>query len=87
MFIPESHIHVDNYVWYSGRTSMFTWNCPARICEVDYEERWFRVMSCDDMKEQKPRYSFDETANDPDSRKTMQMTTMERVAEYLEGKK
>jgi hypothetical protein len=81
--LPESHIKEGNFVWYSGATHIGSWSCPAKIIDVDDGKRTFMVQSLDDMREQKQIYSFDLTADAPDSRLYMQPVHPETVKDYL----
>ena len=79
--LPVEHIVVGNFIWYGGNTSMFGWNCPAKIVEIKDGE--FTVMSLDDMKVQSQTYRIVMGDHEPESRKSMRAITKDEAAEYL----
>jgi hypothetical protein len=81
MSLPVEHIVVGNYIWYSGDTSTFGWDCPAKIVRVRGGVFW--VMSLDDMKEQGQGYSVDEKLASTDSRKSMRAIEPEEAYAYM----
>ena len=81
--LPRDHIKVGNLIWYSGRTSMDGWNCPAEIVYVNEEAQVFRVKSLDDCREQRQPYSFDIGPHTPDSRCSMFVPSSEEMDLWL----
>ena len=81
--LPEEAIFEGSLIYYEGRTSMWEWSCPAVIIDVNNEKRTFRVISLDDMREQKQEYDFDVREHTPDSRCSMFIPTNERLAGWL----
>lgn len=79
--LPVEHIVVGNFIWYGGNTSMFGWNCPAKIVEIKDGE--FTVMSLDDMKVQSQTYRIVMGDHEPESRKSMRAITKDEAAEYM----
>lgn len=79
--LPEHAIKDGAIIWYSGRTSLWGWDCPAEIIAV--KDRTFRVISLDDCKEQKQVYDFDVGEHTPDSRKSMHVPTDEKLMAWL----
>lgn len=82
--LDSRDIVVGRYVWYTGYTSMFSWDCPAVIHRVDPENRVFYVTSLDDVKEQKQAYTFDVNEYSPESRLTMRPVDWDEVARYCQ---
>lgn len=81
MNLPIEHIAVGNYLWYGGSTSMFGWDCPAKIVKVEDGQFW--VMSLDDMKVQNQAYRIEMGEHEPESRKSMRAITVEKAQEYM----
>lgn len=79
--LPVEHIKAGNFLWYGGTTSMFGWNCPAKIVEVKNGE--FTVMSLDDMKVQSQTYRVIKGDHEPESRLSMRAITVEEAREYM----
>lgn len=71
------------FIWYSGFTLQFGWNCPAVITKVDKKAMEFFVMSLDDMRVQNQSYDIHENEHSPDSRKNMRLATHEEVHAFL----
>lgn len=81
MKLPVEHIVVGNFIWYGGATSMFAWDCAAKIIKVEDGNFW--VMSLDDMKEQDQSYRIEMGDHEPESRKSMRAITAEKAHEYM----
>ncbi|MDR3548524.1 MAG: hypothetical protein P4M11_09720 [Candidatus Pacebacteria bacterium] len=81
--VTKEHVKVGTLIWYSGRTSMFEWDCPAVITQVYPRKRTFKVRSLDDMREQDQEYNFDPNDGAPDSRLSMRLSNPAEVAAYL----
>lgn len=81
--LRAEHVEVGRLLWYSGNTSMFSWDCPAVITQVN-DQREFRVRSLDDMKEQDHWYSSDCDKDMSPSRRTMRIPDPDDVRTYLE---
>ncbi len=79
---PE-HIKVGRLLWYSGYTSMYSWDCPAIITHVNSKEEVFQVRSLDDMKEQSQLYRFQATEHSPLSRRGMRLSSASEVRGFL----
>lgn len=79
--LPIEHIVVGNYIWYGGATSMFGWDCPAKIIKVEDGEFW--VMSLDDMKEQSQAYRIEMGEHEPESRLTMRAISADIAHDYM----
>ena len=75
--LPVDHIKVGNFIWYGGNTSMFGWDCPAKIMTVKNGE--FTVMSLDDMKVQTQTYRIVAGPHEPESRLSMRAITKEEA--------
>lgn len=81
MTLPIEHIQVGNFLWYSGETTMFYWDCPAQITKIEGDQFW--VMSLDDMREQSQSFDFEIGQWAPSSRKSMRPITKEEAWKYL----
>ncbi len=81
--LPANHIKVGAFIWYSGRTSIGSWDCPAVITRVNSRKRTFRVRSLDDMLEQTQVYDFDISEHTPDSRLTMRPIDPSIAVNYM----
>ncbi len=80
----QEHIKVGTLLWYSGSTSMWSWDCPAIVSKVHSKTKQFQVRSLDDMKEQHQRYAIDPNKDHSSSRHNMRVTSPEEVAAYLQ---
>lgn len=85
MTLPVEHIKEGAFIWYSGATSMWDWDCPALIHAVDTEKQLFWVTSLDDLKKQKQAYDFELQPHSPTSRETMRAIEPEEARAYLEA--
>ena len=81
--LTEADITQGKFIWYSGRTSVIGWTCPAVITRVDDNAKQFYVMSLDDMLEQTQPYDFELTKHSPTSRLSMRPATLDEVDNYL----
>ena len=79
--LPVEHIKVGNFLWYGGNTSMFGWDCPAKIMTV--KDGVFTVMSLDDMKVQTQTYRIVCGPHEPESRLSMRAITKEEAHAYM----
>ena len=81
--LPETAIQKDALIWYHGRMSLGSWNCPAIVTDVDKKKRLFHVMSLDDFEKQPQDYEFDLTEYSPESRRSMRPASNAEVRQYL----
>lgn len=82
--LTAEHVKQGTIIWYSGRTSMGRWSCPAMITRINDGARLFYVTSFDDMLEQSQPYEFDVTERSSDSRKNMRLATLDEAGLYLD---
>ena len=80
--LQAKDIAVGTLIWYSGFTSLSSWDCPAIIYSLNSEGR-FLVMSLDDMKKQTQEYDLEVGEYSPTSRKTMRLASVAEVDAYL----
>lgn len=83
--LNQEDIKNGTIIWYGGSTSLWGWDCPAVIENVDQDMKTFQVRSLDDGAIQKQVYAFEVNENSPESRKSMRVPSKEECDNFIKS--